>query len=78
MVVVLILLLVLVVENYLLLRLVNRWLENLVRPRVFLTPVVLLGFVLKVMASDIRVSVRNTYVNSLVFEHPRNFSEHFF
>ena len=69
MVVVLILLLVLVVENYLLLSLVNCWLEDFVRPRVFLTPVVLLGFVLEVMASDIRVSIRNAYVNSLIFKH---------
>lgn len=56
-VVVLVLLLVLVVEDHFLLRLVDCRLEDLVRPWVFLPPVVLLGFVLEVMPTDIRITI---------------------
>jgi hypothetical protein len=70
MIVVLILFLVLIIKNHFFLTLVNSRLEDLVRPRVLLPPIVLLILVLKVVIPYIRVSIRDTDIHSLVFQHP--------
>lgn len=67
-IVVLVFVLVFVVEYHLLLGVVDCWLEDLVRPRVLLAPVVFLGFVLEVVASDVWISVADADVNTLVLE----------
>lgn len=73
-IVVLVLVLVFVVEHHLLLGVVDCWLEDLVRPWVLLAPVVFLGFVLEVVASDVWVSVTDADVNTLVLEHSGDLS----
>lgn len=67
-IVVLVLVLVLVVEYHLLLGVVDRWLEDFVWPWVLLAPVVFLGFVLEVVASDVWISVTDADVNPFVLE----------
>jgi len=77
-VVVLVLVLVFIVKNHLLLRVVDRWLEDLIRPWVLLTPVVFLGFVLEVMAADVWISVTDADVDAFVLEDSGDLSKHFF
>ena len=57
MVVVLVLLFVLIVKDHLLFCLINGGLEDLVRPRVLLAPVVFLVLVFEIVAADIWISV---------------------
>lgn len=78
MVVIFVLLPVLVIENDVLLSVVNRRLEDLVRPLVLSTPVVLLGLVLEVVVPDIGVPIRNADVDAPILQHSRNLSQHFF
>lgn len=73
-IVVLVLVLVLVVEYHLLLGVVDRWLEYLVRPRVLLSPVVFLRFVLEVVAADVRISVADADVDAFVLQHAGDLS----
>lgn len=75
-IVVLVLLLVLIVEHHLLFRVVDCWLEHLVRPWVLLSPVVFLGFVLEVVAADVGISVTHADVNAFVLQHTGDLSKH--
>ena len=56
-VVVLVFLLVLIVKDHFLFGLVDSGLEDLVRPRILLPPIILLRFVLEIVASDVGVSI---------------------
>lgn len=74
MVVIFVLLLVLVIENDVLLSMINGGLENLVRPLVLSTPVVLFSLVFEVMVPDIGVPVRNADVDAPILQHSGDLS----
>jgi hypothetical protein len=74
MVVVLVLLFVLIAEDHFLLALLDCRLEDLVRPLILATPVVLLGLVLEIVVADVRVPIRHANVNSFVLEHSGYFA----
>lgn len=76
MVVVFIALLVLIAEDDILLPLLHRRLENLVGPRVLLSPTVALVLVLEVVVSDIGIPVGNADVDAFVLEHSRDLLQH--
>lgn len=76
MVVILVPLLLLVVKNHLLLRVVDRRLEDLVRPLVLPSPVIFLRFVLEVVVADIGVPVGDADIDPFVFEDPGDLSQH--
>lgn len=66
-IVILVLLLVLVVKDHILFGLVDGGLEDLVRPWVFLAPVVFLVLVFEIVIADIGVSIRHADIDALIF-----------
>jgi len=69
---------VLVIKNDLFFSLLDRRLENFIRPLMFATPVVFLCLVLEIMIADIRITIWDANVYSFVFENSRYLSQHFF
>jgi hypothetical protein len=69
MIVVFIFLFILVIEHEFFFTLLYSRFENFIRPLVFLPPIILLRFVLKVMVAYIRISVRYTDIYPFVLEN---------
>jgi hypothetical protein len=76
MIVILVFLLVLVLEDDFPFGVVNRRLEDLVRPLIFSTPTVVLVLILEVVVPDVRVSVRNADIDPSWLQNSRYLSEH--
>lgn len=68
MIVVFVFLFIFVVENKFLFALLYSRFEDFIGPLVFLAPIILLRFVLKVMIADIRISVGYADVYAFVLE----------
>ena len=75
-IVIFIALFILITKNDILLSLLDRWLEDFIRPRILLSPAVALVLILEIVISDIRIPIGNTDINSFIFEHPRYFFQH--
>ena len=75
-IVIFITLVILITKNDILLPLLDRRLEDFIRPRILLSPTVALVLILKIVISDIRIPIGNTDIYSFIFEHPGDFLQH--
>lgn len=77
MIVIFITLFILIAKNYILLPLLDSWLEDFVRPGVLLSPAVTLIFVLEIVVADIRISIGDADIDTFVLENSRDLLQHF-
>jgi len=73
MIVVFVFFFVFVTENHFFLALLHRRFEDLIWPLIFTPPIILFGFVLKIVIADVWVTVWDANVNSFVFKYSGNF-----
>lgn len=76
-IVIFITLFILIAKNYILLPLLDSWLEDFVRPGVLLSPAVTLIFVLEIVVADIRISIGDADIDTFVLENSRDLLQHF-